>query len=86
MSTEKIIPLNNLVSLLSQDSLSLDRQIGTCPMQLSLPTDGKGVRIKVSVQSGHRSEIPDEISYSLDANAYAIPLDVQEDYQHYVIQ
>jgi len=40
----------------------------------------------VSVQSGHRSEIPDEISYSLDANAYAIPLDVQEDYQHYVIQ
>ena len=85
MNTTPTIPLNRLIPLMRHESVAFEKRIGTCSMQLSIPTDGKGVRVKVSVQPGHRSEIPNEVTLTLDDQTFVIPLEVEEDYQNYVL-
>ena len=80
-----LIPLDHLLRLMRWHSVELQQQIGSCPIQLSLPTDGKGVRVKVSVPPGCRSQIPDHVTFTLDGQPYVIPLETDEDYQDYVL-
>lgn len=80
------IPLDRLMRIMRYHSVELQHQIGSCPIQLSIPTDGKGVRVKVSVPSGYRSQIPDHVTFTLDGQAYDIPLETKEDFQSYVLQ
>jgi hypothetical protein len=79
------VPFDRLREIMGEYSIELQRRIGAVPMQLSLPLDGQGVRVKVSVPPGYRSQIPDQISFTLHGQAYNIPLDVREDYQSYVL-
>lgn len=80
-----LIPFDRLLRIMRHHSLELQHHIGSCPIQLSLPTDGKGVRVKVSVPSGYRFQIPDHVIFTLDGQDYVISLETAEDFQSYVL-
>ena len=79
------IPPDRLLLLMRDHSVELQRKISNIPMQLSIPTDGKGLRVKVSVPKGYRSQIPDNVTFTMDGKSYLIPLETEEDYQNYVL-
>lgn len=50
---------------------------------LSLPTDGKGVRIRLSVLPEDVSRVPPSIQVSLDGRLLTVPLEAVGDYQDF---
>ena len=75
--------VKEILFILSNYSLDLVKQIHTDPVQLSLPTDGKGIRIKVSVLPGQKDQVPEMIRFSLNDDTLILPLEAAEDYQQY---
>jgi hypothetical protein len=80
------IPYDRLAQIMRQHSLELEQRLGGIPVQLSVPVDGKGIRIKVSVPPGYRSQVPRFVTFTLEGESYVIPLEVEEDYQEYRLQ
>jgi hypothetical protein len=58
-------------------------QIPVSPVQLSLPLDGRGARICVSVKVGERGHIPPHVDVELDGRRVKIPVEAVTDYQEY---
>lgn len=61
-------------------------QIPVPQVQLSLPVDGKGIRIKASVPSGERSNVPATVEVSLSGKTLKIPVQADEDIEEFVAQ
>ena len=74
---------NDILYILKEHSVSLQRRIPVSPVQFSLPTDGKGPRVRVSVCPNSKSKIPDVIEFDLDGDIVELPLEIREDYQDY---
>ncbi len=72
-----------LHKILRDRSLEIEDRLAVSPVQLSMPVDGKGVRIKVSVQKGFGGALPSKIEFPLDGETLEIPLEVREDFQDY---
>jgi hypothetical protein len=79
----RIATAREILLLLREFSLELEKQIPADPVQLSFPTDGKGIRIKVSVRPGQKDQVPEMIPFSLNDDTLILPLEVAEDYQEY---
>jgi hypothetical protein len=75
--------VNDVLKVLRQNSTDLMEMLDVSPVQLSMPTDGKGARIKISVQPGQKHNLPEEIDFTINRDTIKIPLEVQEDYQEY---
>ncbi|HID78410.1 MAG TPA: hypothetical protein EYP56_20765 [Planctomycetaceae bacterium] len=74
---------DQLREILEEHSLQLQRQLGLTRVQFSLPADGKGLRIKVSVPAGEEAPIPSRMEFSLHGHQVEVPLERSEDYQPY---
>jgi hypothetical protein len=72
-----------ILQILRQHSGELTRQLAIVPLQLSMPTDGKGARIKVSTQRGQKPQLPEAIEFDLGGDTLRVPLEVRDDYQGY---
>ncbi len=57
------------------------RQIPTRHVQLSLPVDGAGVRIRASVDADEVSKVPDRIEIELSGRVVEIPIEAIGDYE-----
>ncbi len=77
------VSLDDLMRIMREFSLELQDQIASFPIQLSIPVDGQGVRVKVSVPPGYRSRIPETVTFTLDGKPQVISLEAEEDYQDY---
>lgn len=55
----------------------------TPDVQLSMPIDGKGVRLRVSVAPGEEGKIPKSLDVSCNGGAVRIPLEVRPDLEAY---
>jgi hypothetical protein len=75
--------VQDLLKILREGSLEIASRLGAGPVQLSMPTDGRGPRIKVSVTKGHAAELPAQISMNVGGRRVEVPLEVVEDYQNY---
>ncbi len=73
----------DLLRLLRERAPEVRQRLAVEDAQLSLPTDGKGLRIKVSVRPGMSSELPHHIEFELDNRIIDVPLEVDEDFQEY---
>lgn len=73
----------DMLHILRHHSVELQRQLAVSPVQLSMPTDGKGARIKVSVRPGQRQKVPRMIDFVMEDDVVKIRLEVSEDYQDY---
>lgn len=51
--------------------------------QLCIPTDGKGLRIRVSVPPGSGRHIPETIALDVHGETVEVGLELAEDYQDY---
>ena len=51
--------------------------------QLSIPVDGKGLRVKVSVRKGERPAYVGKVAWKIGEETVAIPLEIVEDYEEY---
>ncbi len=51
--------------------------------QLSIPVDGKGLRVKVSVRKGERPAYVGKVAWKIGEETVAIPLEIAEDYEEY---
>jgi hypothetical protein len=59
--------------------------VGVAPVQLSMPTDGKGPRIKVSVCKGEASRVPTQVPFDIDGEVVSVVLEAVEDYPGIVL-
>jgi hypothetical protein len=68
-------------------SHSIDGVFGSAlsvsPLQMSLPADGKGAHIKVSISHSHKRKLPNQIEFILDGARLEVPLEIDKDYQDY---
>ena len=62
------------------------KQIPCANVQLSLPLDGKGPRIRVSVVSADLDKIPDTVELTIRRRRLAIPLEAADDYEVFKAQ
>jgi hypothetical protein len=74
---------DHLLLILREHALELRERLGVREVQFSLPTDGKGFRIKVSVRRGMKSDLPRRIEFELDDRIIDVPLEISEDFQDY---
>jgi len=80
------VTLDRLVRILRNHSVALQQRIAApCPMTLSLPTDGRGIRVRVSVPAGCGSQVPGQINFTLDGQEDIIPLEVQEGFPQFAL-
>lgn len=75
--------VREIILLLREYGPELEKQIPAEPVQLSFPTDGKGIRIKVSVRPGQKDQVPEMLEFNFHDNTLILPLEVAEDYQEY---
>lgn len=73
----------DLLDILRQHSLEFERRLAVAPLQLSVPTDGKGARIKVSVKPGQLPNLPKSIEFALRGDIVEVLLEASDDYQDY---
>jgi len=62
------------------------KQIPCENVQLSLPLDGKGPRIRVSVASSDLDKIPDAVELTIRSRTLVIPLEAADDYEVFKAQ
>jgi hypothetical protein len=76
----------DIVEILNNHSLELLQQLPLPfdEVQLSLPYD-RGPRIKVSVVKGRAAQIPKVVSFPLRGRTLNVPLEVEEDFQDYIL-
>jgi len=74
---------SEVARLLRTAPAEVERLLGVAPVQMSLPTDGMGVRIKASVREGFAKKVPKSIVFRFDADEISIPVETVEDYQDF---
>jgi hypothetical protein len=72
--------LEQLTEILRTHPSELLKKLGLKRAQLSMPVDGKGIRIRVSVSPPDLKKVPREIPFQLDSQAFNIPLEAIADY------
>lgn len=70
--------------VLTEYPLELEKMIPVTPIQLSLPLDGRGPRIKVSVKRGAARRVPSTIEFELGHDRVRLALEACEDYQDFL--
>jgi hypothetical protein len=83
-NAREILHILNQYPLLLIKTLS-SMAIGSS-VQLSMPTDGKGARIKVSVPPEDVAKVPKSTVITVEGEEIKIPLEASGDYQDYVLQ
>lgn len=75
-----------LTELLGRDPAALLGRIGIPDCQLSIPTDGKGLRVLVETAPGEGASVPASVELRVGGEEVRIPLEVRESRQRYVPQ
>lgn len=76
---------SEILEILREHSAELKRRLRLSDVQFSLPTDGKGLRIKVSLRRQGGGSLPSRIEFPLGEVVVAVPLEVAHDYQDYQV-
>jgi hypothetical protein len=71
----------DLRRVLAEHADDLLRRLNIGPVNLSLPVDGKGDRIKVSVLPGKETSVPENVEVELDGRHLLVKLQGVGDYQ-----
>lgn len=74
---------DDLLRILRNHAVELQRKLGLEEAQFSVPTDGAGLRIKVAVRDAKKGRVPNQIDFRLDNDSITVPLELSEDYQDY---
>ncbi len=84
---EKRPTAQDLLALLREHGVELQERLTryTPHVQLSLPTDGRGARLKVSVEPGNESRIPAILEVLFAGRKLEVPLEAVPDFQDYVL-
>lgn len=56
------------------------------PVSVSIPTDGKGVRVKIKTIPGNGHLVPNPLHFTFNDTTYEIPVEVTEDHPVYSIR
>jgi hypothetical protein len=68
---------------LQEKTPSILEQIPVSAAQLSLPLDGRGARIRASVKSNERAQVPSRVNVEIDGHHVTIPIEAVDDYAEY---
>ena len=74
---------NEITAILRNQSSRFLRELQLEDAQLSIPVDGKGLRVKVSVRKGETRSIANSVTWRIDEKQVTIPIEVAEDYEEY---
>lgn len=74
-----------VAAILREQSSRFLRMLQLKDAQLSIPVDGKGLRVKVSVRKGERRSIVDSVTWQMDEMQVTIPIEIVEDYEEYYL-
>jgi hypothetical protein len=74
---------NEILRILREQSTELPNKIHVPAAQFSMPVDGKGARIRVSVRVGESAGIAESFVCPLDGEDLVVRVEVVEDYQEY---
>jgi len=80
------ITYDDVQAALRSQCADILKQIPCANVQLSLPLDGKGPRIRVSVVSDDLDKIPDTVELTIRRRRLAIPLEAADDYEVFKAQ
>lgn len=85
LANAKVANARELMKILSSQSALLIELLSSrvFPLQLSIPTDGKGARIKVSVQPQDVAKVPESTELTIEGKNLEVPLEASGDYQDY---
>ena len=75
-----------LQQLLSAETEQLQEKIAVEPLELSLPTDGKGPRLLARVPKGMASGVPEVITVTLKSKQLVVPITVEDNFEVYKAQ
>ncbi len=78
--------VEQIQTLLSQEVDQLREKIAVEPLELSLPTDGKGLRILARVEKGMADLVPNEIKATLESIELVVKIEAEESYEPYEAQ
>lgn len=68
---------------LQESTPSILEQLPVSAVQLSLPIDGRGARIRASVRPSEQDRVPSCIDVEIDGHILTIPIEVVADYTEY---
>lgn len=74
-----------VATILREQSSRFLRVLQLKDAQLSIPVDGKGLRVRVSVRKGERRSDVDSVTWQMDEKQVIIPIEVVEDYEDYYL-
>lgn len=73
-------------NILSEDVEQILDQIPIEQIELSLPTDGKGVRVLVRVEKNFAEQVPSQVTVTHRKRSIVVPLEADESYVPYTAQ
>ncbi|MBY0294590.1 MAG: hypothetical protein K2X71_00915 [Methylobacterium sp.] len=68
---------------LQENTPSILDQIPVSAVELSLPLDGRGARIRASVRPNEQTRVPPRVSVEVDGHEVTIPVEAVGDYTEY---
>ena len=78
---------DDLAALLRGHSEDIQKKLDVPQANMSIPTDGKGLRIRVSVPEDSSGDFPEQIKMSLDDGSEVdVPLEVHRDFRPYELR
>ncbi|WP_406701310.1 hypothetical protein V5E97_00700 [Singulisphaera sp. Ch08] len=84
---ERVRPASatQILNLLNQCPMDVYKALGLDPAetQLSMPTDGRGARIRASVKRGEAVSVPTRITLTHDNRRLSVPVEVDTDFQDF---
>ena len=85
LASTKVANARELMKILNERSSSLVTLLSSSvsPIQLSMPTDGKGARIRVSVHPQDVAKVPKSAELTIEGENIEVPLEASGDYQDY---
>ena len=75
--------IGDIRRLLREHSADFAAHLDAPEVQLSVPVDGKGARVRVSVRDMEGRTFGKAVVYRLDGEEVKIPIEVAADYQEY---
>lgn len=75
---------NDLTEVLREQSEAIKQKLNVAHANMFIPTDGKGLRIHVSVPQACPDSLPEQIEMRLnDGTEVDVPLEISKDFQSF---
>lgn len=84
MATVRKATFNEMRTIISEQGRELAERLHVPDAQMSIPTDGRGLRIRMAVRKNQPHRPAADVELSVNGNTVVVPVEFVEDYQDFM--